>query len=50
LGGPCCLHLQGDPWLSEVFMSYRNTIRRHNPEDLDLKTSHRFDFIAYSII
>jgi len=31
LRGPCCLHLQG-----ETLVSYRNVIRCHNPEDLDL--------------
>jgi len=28
----CCLHLQ-----AEMFVSYHNTTRRHNPEELYLK-------------
>jgi hypothetical protein len=27
-------------WSSETLISYHNTIRRHNPEDLDLKHHH----------
>jgi hypothetical protein len=33
-GGPWCLHLQGED--VETLVSYHNTTRRHNPEDLDL--------------
>jgi len=36
LGGPYCLHLQG-----ETLVSYYSTIRRHNPGDLDLKHHRR---------
>jgi len=36
-GGLCCLHLQGE----ETLVSYRNTARRHNPEDLDLNLHRR---------
>jgi len=32
-GGPCCLHLQDEVTL----VSYHKLIRRHNPEDRDLK-------------
>jgi len=28
-------------WTSETFVSYYNTTRRHNPEDLDLKYHRR---------
>jgi len=43
-GGPCCLLLQGEMkavWTSETLVSYPNTIRHHNPEELDLKELHR---------
>jgi hypothetical protein len=38
IGGPCCLHLQGEvktetEWSSETLVSY-NTTQSHNPEDL----------------
>jgi hypothetical protein len=29
-------------WMSEMLVSYRNTPRHHNPEDLDWK-HHRFE-------
>jgi len=33
--GPCCLHIKG-------VLSYHNTTRHHNPEDLDLKNDYTF--------
>jgi hypothetical protein len=45
-GGPCCFHLEGEP---ESLVSYRNTTRRQNPEDLDLqdKLAYRLNLIEY---
>jgi hypothetical protein len=31
-------------WSSETLVSYHNTIRRHNPEDLDLNLHRRENF------
>jgi hypothetical protein len=36
-GGTCYLHLQGVAWSSEILVSYQETTRHHNPEDLHLK-------------
>jgi hypothetical protein len=40
-GGLCCLHLQGEAWISETSVSYRNITWRHSPEDLDLNHHRR---------
>jgi len=34
VGGPCCLHLQG-----EALVSYLNTTQHHNPEDTEARGS-----------
>jgi len=36
-GDPCCLHFHGEARTYETLVSYHNTTRRHNLEDLDLK-------------
>jgi hypothetical protein len=40
-GRPSCLYLQGGSRSSETFVSYSNTTRHHNPEDLGLNPSRR---------
>jgi len=43
LRGPCCLYLQSEAaWKSETLVTHHNNIRRHNPEDLDLKSQSTF--------
>jgi hypothetical protein len=43
LGGPCCLHFQGE-MASETFVSYDITTRCHNTEDHDINLHRSENF------
>jgi len=46
-GELCCLHLQCEARFSETLVSYRNTTRRHNLEDLDMNLHCRENLISH---
>jgi hypothetical protein len=47
-GGSCYLHLQGEACRSEAVISYHNTKRHHDPEDLDMGHRESYTFTLHS--